>query len=111
MDASANPIRKVISLLQAMQKKVTEEGTKAEELHQKFLCYCSSSGSSLGASIAAADTKIPDLDSSIRAALEKKVQLESDLKAHQADRDAAKKSMREATALRAKEKATFDKAP
>lgn len=109
MDVSANPIRKVVNLLQAMQKKVTEEGVKAEELHQKFLCYCSSSGGSLGASIAAADAKIPDLDSSIRAASEKKVQLESDLKAHQADRDAAKKSMTEATVLRAKEKATFDK--
>lgn len=93
-----------------MQKKVTEEGTKAEELHQKFLCYCSNSGSELGASIAAAGNKIPDLDSSIKAAVEKKTQLESDLKAHQADRDAAKTSMKEATALRAKEKVAFDKA-
>jgi len=108
--ASANPIRKVVNLLQAMQKKVTEEGLKAEELHQKFLCYCSSSGGELRTSISAAETKIPDVESSITAAVAKKAQLEADLKSHQADRDAAKASMREGTALREKEKAAFDKA-
>jgi len=110
MQAAANPIRKVVNLLQAMQKKVTEEGAKAEELHQKFLCYCSSSGSSLGTSISAAEVKIPDVESSITAAVAKKTQLEADLKSHQADRDAAKASMKEGTALRGKEKAAFDKA-
>merc|ERR1719491_2928172 len=36
-------------------------------------------------------------------------QLKADLKSHQADRRAAKDAMSEATALREKEKATFDK--
>jgi hypothetical protein len=110
VQVSANPVRKVVNLLQAMQKKVMEEGAKAEELHQKFLCYCSSSGSSLGTSISAAEVKIPDVESSITAAVAKKAQLEADLKSHQADRDAAKASMKEGTALRGKEKAAFDKA-
>ena len=39
--AAANPIRKVVNLLQAMQKKVTEEGAKAEDLHKKFTLHCS----------------------------------------------------------------------
>jgi len=74
------------------------------------MCYCKNSGSTLGASISAAETKIPDVESSLKAATEKKTQSESDLKSNQVDRDSAKAAMREATALRQKEKATFDKA-
>jgi len=105
----ANPIRKVVNLLQAMQKKVTEEGAKAEELHQKFMCYCKNSGSTLGASIAAAEKKVPDLEASIQGAKERKKQVEAALKSNQEDRDSAKAAMKEATSLRQKEKATFDK--
>jgi len=106
---SANPIRKVVNLLQAMQKKVGEEGARAEELHEKFMCYCKNSGGDLSASITAAEAKIIDVDASIKRSTAKKEQLDGDLKSHQADRDAAKKAMAEATALRQKTKATFDK--
>ena len=37
--ARANPIRRVVNMLQAMQKKVVAEGEKEEELFQKFICY------------------------------------------------------------------------
>jgi hypothetical protein len=106
---SQNPIRKVVNLLQAMQKKVTAEGEKAEALYEKYMCYCKTSGTDLAASIDAAETKIPELASSIKAASSRKVQLEEDLKSHQTDRSSAKRSMAEATALRTKEKAAFDK--
>merc|ERR1712194_802938 len=105
-----NPIRKVVNLLQAMNKKIGAEGDRADELHKKFMCYCASSGGDLQASITAAQTKIPELESSIKASTSQKVQLESDLKQHQVDRAAAKKAMAEATSLREKEKATYDKA-
>merc|ERR1719362_636017 len=86
VSAGANPIRKVVNLLQAMQKKVTQEGAKAEELHQKFMCYCKNSGGSLGASIAAAEKKIPEVQASLKAATERKTQTESDLKSNQKGR-------------------------
>jgi len=105
-----NPVRKVVNLLQALQKKVAEEGEKAESLHQKYMCYCKTSGGDLSGSISAAENKIPEVESSLKASQAKKAQLESDLKSHQADRDAAKASMAQAKALRAKEKAAFDNA-
>jgi hypothetical protein len=108
-EVSINPIRKVVNLLQAMQKKVSEEGEKSEALYKKYMCYCKTSGSDLAASISAAEVKIPELAASIKAASSRKVQAEEDLKSHQTDRSAAQKSMAEATALRAKEKAAFDK--
>jgi len=105
-----NPVRKVVNLLQAMQKKVAEEGEKAESLHQKYMCYCKTSGGDLSGSISAAETKIPEVESSVKKAKAQKAQLESDLKSHQVDRDAAKASMAQAKALRAKEEAAFDSA-
>jgi len=107
--AGLNPIRKVVNLLQAMQKKVAEEGEKAEALYQKYMCYCQSSSGDLASSVAAAEAKVPQLGSSIEAAASRKAQLESDLKSHQGDREAAKRAIAEATAIRTKEKAVFDK--
>jgi len=106
---AANPIRKVVNLLQNLQKKVEAEGEKAEELYSKFMCYCRTSGGDLQASIDASDAKIPQLAASIEASKGRMTQLKADLKSHQADRRAAKDAMSEATALREKEKATFDK--
>jgi chromosome segregation ATPase len=107
VDSSANPIRRVVSMLQAMQKKVAAEGEKEKELMQKFQCYCSSSGGTLGESIAAAKAKGPAVSSDIEQAEAQQVQLKEDLKQHQADRAAAKKAVSAATALREKEAAAF----
>ena len=38
----ANPIRKVVTLLQDMQKELEAEGKKEEDLYNKFMCYCTS---------------------------------------------------------------------
>jgi len=108
-ESRQNPIRKVVNLLQAMQKKVEAEGEKAEELYKKFMCYCQNSGGDLKASIEAATAKIPELAASIEAGKSRKIQLESDLKMHKVDRRAAKDAMAEATGIRDKEKAVFDK--
>jgi len=45
--AAANPIRKVVNMLQMMQKKVEAEGEKEQELFDKFMCYCKNSGGDL----------------------------------------------------------------
>ena len=34
-----NPIRRVVTLLQNMQTKVTEEGKKEKELFEAFMCF------------------------------------------------------------------------
>jgi len=107
VDSSANPIRRVVSMLQAMQKKVAAEGEKEEELMQKFKCYCSSSGGSLSESIAAAKAKGPAVNSDIEQAEAQEVQLKEDLKQHQSDRESAKKAVSAATALREKEAGAY----
>jgi len=105
--ALGNPIRKVVNMLQSMQKKVTEEGEKEEKLYEKFMCYCKSGGSDLHASISAAEAKAPAVSSDIESSEEKLTQTKSGLKQAQTDRSSAKDAMGQATALREKEAAAF----
>jgi len=106
---TANPIRKVVTLLQMMQKKVEAEGAKEAELFEKFMCYCKSSGETLQKSIADGDMKMPQLASDIKEAEANKVQLQEELAQHQTDRDEAKAAMAKATEIREKEAAAFAK--
>merc|ERR1719343_925077 len=105
--ASANPIRKVVNMLEAIQKKVAAEGEQEEEMHKKYLCYCKTSGADLETSIASASAKAPEVSSAITEGEAKKAQLDQDLTSHKADREAAKTSMAEATALREKEASAY----
>jgi chromosome segregation ATPase len=105
--ASANPIRKVVTMLQSMQKKVTAEGEKEDELFEKFMCYCKNGDDALSKSISEAEAKVPSVTSDIEEAEAQVKQLKEDLKSHQTDRHAAKAAMAEATALREKEAAAF----
>jgi len=104
---TANPIRKVVNMLQAMEKKVTAEGEKEQELFDKFMCYCKNGDGALSTSISAAEAKVPAVSSDIAAAEAQVLQLKADLKSHQTDRAAAKSAMAEATSIRAKEAAAF----
>jgi len=104
---AANPIRKVVTMLQSMQKKVTAEGAREKELYEKYVCYCKNNGQTLSQSIAAANTKVPAVQSEIEASVSQKAQLEEELKQHRADRTAAKEAREKAAAVRATEAAAF----
>merc|ERR1719343_124703 len=103
----ANPVRRVVTLLQSMQAKVAAEGEKEEELYKKFSCYCKTGTSELSASISAAEVKGPSLGSDVKAAEEQLVQTESELKDAQKERAEAKAAIASATSIRAKEAAAF----
>lgn len=105
--ARANPIRKVVTLLQSMQKKVTAEGEKEKELYEKFMCYCSGGTKELETSIKAAEEKVPAVGSNIEETEGKLSQLKSSLSEAQKSRDAAKEAMAKATAIREKEETSY----
>eukprot|EP00747_Dinoflagellata_sp_TGD_P160198 gnl/TRDRNA2_/TRDRNA2_177952_c3_seq14.p1 gnl/TRDRNA2_/TRDRNA2_177952_c3~~gnl/TRDRNA2_/TRDRNA2_177952_c3_seq14.p1 ORF type:complete len:709 (+),score=286.19 gnl/TRDRNA2_/TRDRNA2_177952_c3_seq14:94-2220(+) len=107
---TANPIRKIVTLMQNMQKKVEDEGKKEEELFEKFMCFCKQGRAGLEASVEKAKTsEIPDLEASVEEAVGKKKQMDEDLVQHKADKEAAKQSIADATAKREKEAAEFKK--
>merc|ERR1719327_1064997 len=106
---AANPVRKVVSLLQKMQKAVEAEGEKEKELYDKFVCYCKTGSGDLSASINAAEIKIPALGSQIESAEAEKKETEETLAQAQADRADAKAAMAAATGQRDKEAAAYAK--
>merc|ERR1719155_308736 len=106
---AVNPIRRVVTMLQSMQKKVEAEGVKEKELFEKFMCYCKNSKGTLAKSIEDAGTKIPQVESEIKEAESEKAQLLEDLSAHRSDREEAKSAMAKATEMREKEAAAFAK--
>jgi len=105
----ANPIRKVVTMLQNMQKKIAADGEKKEKMFDTYMCYCKNADGTLGKSIADAEEKIPQVASSIEEGASEKKQLQADLKAAKASRTAAKEATAKATAIREKEAAEFAK--
>jgi hypothetical protein len=61
LTSRANPIRRVVNMLDGMAKKVEAEGEAEEKLFEKFMCYCKTGAGSLEVSISEAETKIPQL--------------------------------------------------
>jgi len=105
----ANPIRRVVTLLQKMQAQVSDDGKKEEELFEKFMCYCKNGAGDLKTSITAAENKIAADTSSLDEAEAQATQLTKDLVEHKANRADAEDATAKATALRKKEAATFAK--
>jgi len=106
---AANPIRRVVNMLQAMQKKCEEEGRKEEDLYEKFVCYCKTSSGDLTQSIADAQTKISQLETQVTEDTAAKAQLDEELKNHKADRAEAQSALAGATKIREKDAATYAK--
>jgi len=104
-----NPIRKVVTMLQGMQKKVEEEAKTELALYEKYMCYCKTAGGDLDAGVTASEEKLESMKAALKSAKEKKKQTEADLKEHQTSRAEAKVAMEEATAIRKKEAAAFAK--
>jgi len=105
--AAANPIRKVVTMLQNMQKKIADESAKKEAMFDKYMCYCKNADTTLAGSISDAETKIPQVESSIKEGAAMKKQLETELKDAQVSRVEAKDTIAKATALREKENKAF----
>merc|ERR1719253_1638308 len=103
----ANPIRKVVTLLQDMQKEIEAEGEKEEEAFDKFMCYCDGSTGDMQKGADAGAQKADELASQLEALKAEKTQLEQELVQHQADRATAKQDASKADNLRTKENKEF----
>merc|ERR1719191_576071 len=82
---------------------------KKEKMFDQYMCYCSNADSTLGKSISDAETKIPQVEASIKSDTAMKMQLESEIKEAQTGRTEAKEAIASATALREKEAAAYAK--
>merc|ERR1719316_1475114 len=94
-------------MLQMMANKVEAEGKKTKELFDKYMCYCETADTTLAKSISDAETKIPQLESDIKEAIEMEKTLASDIELAQTTRADAKAAIEKAEQMRGKENAAF----
>jgi len=103
-----NPIRRVVTLLQGMAKKITEEGKQEEELYKNFECYCRTTSQDLKTSTNEGTARITDATSKIEAGEGALVELKAQIKVSQESRAEAKEALASAGALDAKAASAFD---
>merc|ERR1719171_2098930 len=106
-EVQANPIRKVVTLMQDMQKEIEAEGEKEAELYEKYVCYCKSTEKSLSDGIATSKSKIEDFSGKLEEDTAAKSSTDQELAQHKADREAAQTDLEKATAIRDKEAAEY----
>merc|ERR1719395_433994 len=99
----ANPIRKIVTLMQDMQKEIEAEGEKEKVLYDDFMCFCETGEADLAKTAEGAQAKIAETSSQLETDTAEKATLDQELTEHKADREAAKKDMAEAQAIRTKE--------
>ena len=107
LQTEANPIRKVVTILQDMQKEIEAEGEMEQKAFDKFMCYCEGNTDGMSKSVEAAGQRITELKSKLEADKAEKSQLDQELIQHKSDRASAKKDLETATAIREKEAADF----
>jgi chromosome segregation ATPase len=110
LKTEANPIRKVVTILQDMQKELEDEGKKEEGMFEKFMCYCEGNTDGMSKAAEEAGQKIVELQSKLEAGKSEKAQLDQELIQHKLDREAAEKDLEQAAMIREKEKAEFTEA-
>jgi len=106
---AANPIRRVVTLLQNMQKKVEEEGAKENKLFEKFMCFCKNGLGDLKDTVDAAEAKVPNVTSALAGAEAMQEQLEKDIGELKGGAEDAKATIAKAKGIRTKEAASFAK--
>jgi len=107
-DMAANPIRKVVTLMQNMQKEIEGEGAKEKELFDKFMCYCQNGQGELATAIDKSAAAIEEFSAKLKSETAEKSSTAQALITHKQDREAATSDLEEATMLREKEKAAYE---
>mmetsp|Transcript_80896 Transcript_80896/g.147571 ORF Transcript_80896/g.147571 Transcript_80896/m.147571 type:complete len:708 (-) Transcript_80896:38-2161(-) len=100
---SANPIRRVVTMLEAMKEKVAEEAATSDKIFEDFECKCKKGYASVKKSMEEASIQIPQLQSSIEQSTAEKEQLTSSIAEAKTGREDATAAISQATAIRERE--------
>jgi hypothetical protein len=101
--SAANPIRKVVKLLQDMQKEIEVEGEKEQDLFDKFMCYCDGNTGEMEKATKDASERITQLKSKLESDKAEKIRVDSELIGHKKDRESANQDLQKANSIREKE--------
>merc|ERR1719440_590770 len=96
----ANPIRKIVTLLQDMQKELAQEAEKEKKLFEQFMCICDGGNGEFLKEVEDGQAKVEQLTSSLQEESAARSSLKLELKDHYRDKEEAEKDLEKATAIR-----------
>jgi hypothetical protein len=102
-----NPMRKIITMLQDMQKEVEREGEIEKEIFDKALCACEGGEKELDKTIADSQAAIEEWTAKTAAGKAETAQLTQEVADHKTAATQAESDLSEATTLREKEYKAF----
>merc|ERR1719281_454596 len=102
-----NPMRKIITMLQEMQKELETEGEVEKEIFDKAICACENGEGELNKVIDDSAAAIEELTSKVASGNAESKQLAEDVEGHKTSAETAKADLSEATMLREKENKKF----
>eukprot|EP00930_Biecheleria_cincta_P055027 TRINITY_DN413_c0_g1_i1.p1 TRINITY_DN413_c0_g1~~TRINITY_DN413_c0_g1_i1.p1 ORF type:complete len:690 (-),score=247.10 TRINITY_DN413_c0_g1_i1:133-2202(-) len=105
--AGANPIRKVVTLMETMQSKIEAEAKKEDELFERFECYCKKTKAQLEDAIAKAEMSRNVGPEEIKAKEAQLKALQQEVEDLSNDKSDEEKSLASAKASRDKEHKEF----
>jgi len=104
---SENPMRKIITMLQDMQKEVEREGEAEKEIFEKALCACEGGEKELDKTIADSSAAIEEWTAKTASGKAETAQLTQEVADHKTSAAQAESDLSEATTLREKEYKAF----
>merc|ERR1719171_1041735 len=104
---SENPMRKIITMLQDMQKEVEREGEAEKEIFEKALCACENGEEELDKTIADSQAAIEEWTAKTESGKAETSQLTQEVADHKTNAAQAESDLSEATMLREKEHKSF----
>jgi hypothetical protein len=104
----ANPIRKIVTLMQDMQKQIEAEVETEKELFEKFMCICTEYPSELKDTIDAATKTAEEMTGAVESEKAEKARLVEEVKGHTTEKAEAEADLNKAVALREKESAEYE---
>jgi chromosome segregation ATPase len=106
-DETANPIRKIVTMLQQMQVEIEAEAEESKDMYQKFMCFCDSNIAKTTKEIDDGTELVGQLESEIKGLTGANAQIDSELTELESELAENQKSVEEQAGVRKEEAAKF----
>jgi len=107
---TANPIRKVVDLLQGLSKQVDQDTAIAKKMYEKYMCYCDKNEKSLTTSIDDGKDHVSQLGSTIEALTGSNAKLQAEIEDISGALSENEKALESAAGVRRREQREYEDA-
>lgn len=78
-ETEANPIRRIVGLLQGMQTEIEGEGVRAKEMYEKYMCFCDTNIAQTQKELEEGGATISRLETSVKELVSANAQIDQEL--------------------------------